>query len=311
MEGIRLIFLGTGAAWGLPELACTCSICKNMRVKGEKRTRPALLLQGESNLLIDCGPDIRLQLVTHNIKKIDGVLISHEHGDHYLGLDELFVYKRISPRNTFNPIPLFLTEISWEVIKKRFGYLAEMGVVSPRFVSPGKWYTLGEFQFFPFKTEHGSFAKGSVGFLVKYRNKIGSYGKIVYTSDFMDIPFIPPEILQPDYLIIQSFWLNEPQENRPHHMSFQRAMDYIKKISPHQNTFVVHMGDADMVEGDPANIMTKKYVPKDPLKPPNDSIPYPVPLCHEQWQKLVEKIMGDRNLPFNVTVAHDNMIVEI
>ncbi len=310
-QKIRLIFLGTGAAWGLPELACTCSICRNMRQKGQSRTRPALLLQGKSTLLIDCGPDIRRQLDTHGIKRIDGVLISHEHGDHYLGLDELFAYKRISPRGAFNPIPLMVTETSWKVIRQRFGYLEAMGVIKPHLISPQDWYLMGEFMIFPFDTEHGDFAKGSVGFLIKYRTSKGHDGKIVYTSDFMDIPLMPREILEPDYLIIQSFWLNEPLENRPHHMSFQRALDYIQRFSPSKNTFLVHMGDADMVEGDPANVMTKKYIPKDPLKNPVNNTPYPVPLDHDQWQELVDRILKDHGIDHRVTVAYDNLILEL
>ena len=32
-----ITFLGTGGAWGVPELNCDCLICREMRRKGEKR----------------------------------------------------------------------------------------------------------------------------------------------------------------------------------------------------------------------------------------------------------------------------------
>ena len=107
---MNLIFLGTGGAWGLPELNCNCRVCCEMRLKGERRRRTSLLLSGETNLLIDCGPDIASQLSEHQIESLDAVLITHEHGDHYMGLDELFSYKRTCPRGTFNPIPVYITK---------------------------------------------------------------------------------------------------------------------------------------------------------------------------------------------------------
>ena len=87
---MKLTFLGTGGTWGLPELNCDCMICRDMRQKQEKRERTALLFSGRSNLLIDCGPDIAAQLSRHAVRRLDGVLITHEHGDHYIGLTSSF-----------------------------------------------------------------------------------------------------------------------------------------------------------------------------------------------------------------------------
>jgi phosphoribosyl 1,2-cyclic phosphate phosphodiesterase len=307
MTTMNITFLGTGAAWGLPELNCHCLICGEMLRKGEKRQRPSLLLSGETRLLIDCGPDIRSQLSKNKVGRIDGILISHEHGDHYMGLDELFAYKRSVARKAYSPIPVYLTAKSWEVIGPRFGYLEEMEVIKTHKIGPGKWFSHGGFEVFPFKTYHGSFAKGSVGFIIKFMNQTGEEVRLAYTSDFSELPEVPFELLRPDYLVIQSFWLNEPVKNRPHHMSFQRAIHYIDRLQPKRETFLVHMGDTDMVAGDPANNMAKKYEPKDPLRPPSGGAPYPVPLNQAQWQKTVNQIMSERGLPYKVTVAYDDL----
>ena len=311
MTHMDITFLGTGAAWGVPEIDCDCRICREMRRKGERRERTALLLSDKTNLLIDCGPDIHSQLSRHEVGRIDGVLISHEHGDHFIGLDELFAYKRNSPRNTSEPIPVYLTAESWDVIGPRFAYLEQMEVIQAREIGPGKWFKLEEFDVFPFRTEHGSFAKGSVGFVLKFRDQSGREIRLVYTSDFMDIPEIHPELIHPDYLVIQSFWLNEPIHNGPHHMSFQRAIPFIERLGPKKETFLVHMGDSDMVAGDPVNINTKKCAPKDPLRPPSGGDPYPIPLNQADWQQIVGTIISDRGLPYKVTVAHDNLCIQL
>jgi len=308
---MEITFLGTGSAWGLPELNCNCLVCREMRRGGEKRKRTALLLSSETTLLMDCGPDVRSQLLRNHVDRIDAVLITHEHGDHYLGLDELLAYQRNCPRGTFHPVPVYLTALSWEVIGPRFAYLEEMKVIQVRPISPGEWFKEGAFEVFPFTTEHGSFAKGSVGFVLRAENRRHEAVQMVYTSDFTDIPVIPREVMEPDYLVIQSFWFNEPARNRPNHMSFQRALHFIEALRPKRETFLVHMGDADMIPGDPCNDLAKKKEPKDPLRPPFGGEPYPVPLNQMQWQETVERIMRDRGLPYRVTVAYDDLRVTI
>jgi phosphoribosyl 1,2-cyclic phosphate phosphodiesterase len=306
-----LVFLGTGGAWGIPELNCQCIICQELRRIGERRERTSLLLSNDTTLLIDCSPDAKAQLDRNKVDNINAVLISHEHGDHYMGLDELFAYKRNAPRADFRPIPVFLTARSLNVINTRFGYMEEMGVLKWCRIASGKWFKQGEFEVFPFKTEHGSFAMGSVGFVIAFNNQAGTRVRLAYTSDFMDLPEIPSELSEPDYLVIQSFWLNEPCENRPHHMSFQRALDFIARLKPKKDTFLVHIGDADMVAGDPANITAKKYEPKEPLRSPSGGEPYPIPLNQTQWQKTVEEIISERDLPYKVIVAHDDLRIRI
>ena len=43
----------------------------------------------EKNIIFDCGPDFRQQLLTHNINKVDSILFTHEHADHTAGLDDV------------------------------------------------------------------------------------------------------------------------------------------------------------------------------------------------------------------------------
>ena len=308
---MKLIFLGTGAAWGLPELNCDCKVCLEMRNKEEKRTRPAFLLTGKGNILIDCGPDIASQLTTHGVDGLDAVLITHEHGDHYMGLDELFAYKRAATRGAFQPIPVYLTKKSWEVVGVRFGYLVDMGVIEIYEVEPNQTFTLKGFEFTPFKTNHGSFATGSVGYIIKTGERHGNETRLVYTSDFWDLPESPQDLFYPDYLIIQSFWLHEPARNTPQHMSFQRALKFLRHWQPVKETFLVHIGDGDIVQGDPANGMLKKNKPADPLRPPAGGDPYCPPLNQEQWQKVVDQIRSDFDLPHKIRVAYDDLVVEI
>jgi phosphoribosyl 1,2-cyclic phosphate phosphodiesterase len=306
---MKLTFLGTGASWGLPELNCECTICRNMRQRGERRLRTALLLEGRCSLLVDCGPDIAAQLSRHAVRRLDGLLITHEHGDHYIGLDELFSYKRTAPEGAFTPIPAYMTRETRETVCARFGYLEQMEVIQFHELVPKTFSSVAGFEVWPFKTEHGTFARGSVGYLIK--NTEGTPFRMVYTSDFMRLPEIHEEILQPDILVLQCWRLNEPAKNTPQLMTFQRAMEFLSILRPTGETFLVHMGDGDPVPGDPANGMLKKREPADPLKPPGSSLPYPIPKNQDEWQAVVDRILSDYKLPFKCTVAHDGLTVTL
>ena len=52
--------------------------------------RPSLLLRGPGgNVLVDCTPEMRLQLLRANVMMIEGVIITHTHADHIMGMDDL------------------------------------------------------------------------------------------------------------------------------------------------------------------------------------------------------------------------------
>lgn len=86
---MRLRFLGTGTSAGVPVMGCPCEVCHSEDPK-DKRWRTAALLEvGSTRLLIDCGPDIRMQLMPLPFLPLDGVLLTHIHYDHVGGMDDL------------------------------------------------------------------------------------------------------------------------------------------------------------------------------------------------------------------------------
>ncbi|MDD4515559.1 MBL fold metallo-hydrolase [Massilibacteroides sp.] len=86
---MRITFLGTGTSTGVPEIGCQCVVCRS-KDRRDKRLRSSLFVEIEKkNLLIDCGPDFRCQMIRNDISHLDGVLITHEHYDHVGGLDDL------------------------------------------------------------------------------------------------------------------------------------------------------------------------------------------------------------------------------
>ena len=86
---MKITFLGTGAAEGIPCLGCVCPRCKRAREKKDfnLRSRASILLTSEEghNFLIDTPPEISSLLNRNNVLKLSAVFLSHEHFDHIDG----------------------------------------------------------------------------------------------------------------------------------------------------------------------------------------------------------------------------------
>ncbi|MCB2187999.1 MAG: MBL fold metallo-hydrolase [Deltaproteobacteria bacterium] len=308
---MELLFLGTGGAWGLPEHACPCATCRHLREIGEHRTRTSLLLEGPARVLIDPGPDIRAQLMREQVPRPDVVLITHEHGDHYGGLDDLLCYRRNAPPEAWVPLPVYATEQTWGEVEQRFGYLLG-SLLEKRLAVPGQ--DLGGLPFGPdlacrpVKTFHGPMPAGAVGYVFTWPDQ-GRLRRLGYTSDLL-YPEEADGFAGLDFLVCQCHFLNEPAHNRANHLSLQRALPLLSAWRP-AATALTHLSCQDFIPGDePANDMLKKFRPLDPLIDPQGQ-PYPIPQDQAAWQATAEKVFRDHGLAGPVTVARDGLRMRI
>lgn len=85
-------FLGTGTSSGVPQIGCNCAVCSSKNPKDKRLRASALVAVNGINLLIDCGPDFREQILRASSKNIDALLVTHSHYDHVGGVDDLRPY---------------------------------------------------------------------------------------------------------------------------------------------------------------------------------------------------------------------------
>ena len=112
----QFLFLGTSASAGVPVIGCKCPTCTSPSSYNQ-RLRPSGLVQVKGvSLLIDVGPDYRLQALKHRIDTLDGLILTHTHYDHIAGIDELRVYYLQSRKD----LPCLLSKESLEDLKKRY-----------------------------------------------------------------------------------------------------------------------------------------------------------------------------------------------
>ena len=75
---MKITFLGTGTSTGIPVLGCGCEVCRSTDTRDHRlRTSALITTDTHRHILIDAGPDLRTQLLTHHNAPIDGVLVTH------------------------------------------------------------------------------------------------------------------------------------------------------------------------------------------------------------------------------------------
>ncbi len=86
---MELLFLGTGTSTGVPQIGCKCRVCISPDARDNRLRASVLITDGNTRILIDCGPDLRQQLINNKIDYLSGILLTHEHYDHVGGLDDV------------------------------------------------------------------------------------------------------------------------------------------------------------------------------------------------------------------------------
>lgn len=116
---MRLVFLGTGTSYGVPQIGCGCRTCTSADPR-DRRTRSAVLVESAGRrLLIDTPPELRLQLVAAGVAALDAVLFTHAHADHVHGIDDL---RAISMRQRA-PLDVYGSPATLAELQRRFGYV--------------------------------------------------------------------------------------------------------------------------------------------------------------------------------------------
>ena len=113
---MKVKLLGTGTSTGVPELGCFCEVCTSTDARDRRLRSSALVTVGDKRILIDCGPDFRIQMLNEPFGRIDAVLLTHHHYDHIVGLDDLRPFCRMCD------IPIFANDATIEQVRNFFPY---------------------------------------------------------------------------------------------------------------------------------------------------------------------------------------------
>ena len=224
---MKLRFLGTGTSNGVPVLGCHCAVCTSTDSKDKRYRTSALLETDTTRVLIDCGPDVRMQLMPLPFKRIDAVLLTHIHYDHVAGIDDL------RPYCTFGDIEIFANEDTVRGLKQTMPYCFTDTLYPgvPRLnlhtIEPQQIFTVKDVQVLPFKVFHGKLP------ILAYR-----FGTLAYITDMKHIDEANLQTLNG----VETLVINGLRWEKEHHshILINEAIAFSQQIGA-KKTYLVHV----------------------------------------------------------------------
>lgn len=247
-DSLTLTLMGTGSSGGVPRVGRVWGNCDPAEPRNRRR-RCSLLVertQAQNNedpikttVVVDTGADFREQLLSADVRSIEGVVLTHSHADHIFGLDDL----RQMAINLRRPIDVWLDQPTRAQVMAAFGYCFHQaqGSSYPSFCTEK---TLAPHQ--PFNVE-GPGGAITINTLIAEHGDINALGvrvnNAVYLPDMKRIS--NPESLQMladvDVLIVDAL----RYKLHPSHMNLEECLAFIETVKPARAILTNMHGDID------------------------------------------------------------------
>jgi phosphoribosyl 1,2-cyclic phosphate phosphodiesterase len=251
---MRVRFLGTSTSYGVPVVGCRCETCTSTNPRN-KRTRASVYVETDEgvHLLIDSGPEIRLQALREGVTHVDAVLYTHFHADHTAGVDDLKAFNAALG----GMLPCFGDAPTGASLRERFGY-AFAGTPWIGLIPHIGFTNVDREPFFVGKTciqpipmRHGSIR--ATGYRI---------GAFAYLTDTSGVPPASRDLLRGSTVVVVDSLRWEPH---PTHLSVPESLELIADIAPSRG-FLTHVSHALEHEATNARIAPNAEVAYDGLE---------------------------------------------
>lgn len=225
---LEFTILGSGSSGGVPRADGEWGVCDPANPKNF-RTRCSMLVRrlgegAQTTVLVDASPELRLQTAKAGVKRVDAVVLTHDHADQVHGLDDVRAfYLRQQAK-----IPCWMDAATDRTMMRRFGYIFEgeggyPAICERQAIPPHgeAWQVDGPSGAIPIRTfdqDHGGIR--SVG----YR-----FGGVAYSSDVVGLDDGAFEALAG-----LDVWIVDALRRRPHptHAHLDLALEWIERVRP-------------------------------------------------------------------------------
>lgn len=224
----KLLFLGTGTSAGVPMIGCDCPVCRSVDPRNRRDRASVYLSVGDLRVLVDTSPDIRMQAIRNDIRRVDTILITHAHVDHLFGLDEV---RRFNTIQGDEPIPIYAGAPTLDDIRRIFDYIfhpAMSGTYRPKLLlretQPSFVLAKGTAELIvrPFPVRHGK--TFTQGYRFEHDGRALAYMPDCHELGREDEPLLHGL----DVLVLDSL------RHRPHptHLSIDQSLAIIDRFQP-------------------------------------------------------------------------------
>ncbi len=227
IEIMEITFLGTGTSQGIPVIGSDHPVCLSDDPR-DKRLRVSVLISwGQYCYVIDCGPDFRQQMLSNNVSRIDGIVFTHEHADHTMGMDDIrpFFFRQ-------GDIPVYAHKRVLESLSARFEYIFSSENKYPGAPSvieheiSNTPFLLGDLDIIPINTFHNRLQV--FGFRFK---------DFVYMTDVKTVEEKEKKKLRGVKVLVVNALRIEPHHS---HFNLEEALKFIEEIKP-EKAYLTHI----------------------------------------------------------------------
>jgi phosphoribosyl 1,2-cyclic phosphate phosphodiesterase len=232
-DELEIVILGCGSSGGVPRADGNFGVCdpedpRNWRTRCSMLVRrprgPGAGEGAETTAIVDASPEFRQQTAAARVRRLDAVLMTHDHADQSHGIDDI----RAFALNQRARIPCWMDGATRATMLRRFGYIFEAEGLYPAIAdlkdipAHGQpWQVDGPSGPIPvttFDQDHGGIR--SVG----YR-----FAGVAYSSDVVDLPEEAFEALQD-----LDLWIVDALRYTPHptHAHVDKALAWIERVKP-------------------------------------------------------------------------------
>lgn len=225
---LEVTVLGCGSSGGVPRADGDWGVCDPSEPKN-RRLRCSLLVRRkgegpETTVIVDTSPDFREQAVAAKVKRLDGVLFSHDHADQTHGIDDVrafFIRQRAR-------IPAWMDAETRGSLTRKFDYIFESQGGYPAILEArdlpdhgDPWRIDGPSGPIPvtsFDMEHGAIR--CAGF---------RFGPVAYSPDVNGLDDAAYEALAG-----VDTWIVDALRHTPHptHAHLERTLGWIERVKP-------------------------------------------------------------------------------
>ncbi len=223
---MNITLLGTGTSQGVPVIGCKCPVCTSTDPRDQRLRTSALLSDGQTNVLIDSGPDFRQQMLRARVEKLDAIVMTHEHNDHVIGIDDVRPFNFSSGQ----PIKVYALPRVAHDLQYRFKYIFGEPIPGlPRIelieIDENSVLQIGTITLEAVGIMHGRLP------ILGYKS-----GHLAYITDMKRI--LPEEAAKLHgvrFLVVNALQLTE----HPTHMNLEEALAFVAQIQP-EKAWLIH-----------------------------------------------------------------------
>ncbi len=246
---MRFHFLGTGTSSGIPAIGCDCDVCTSDDPRDTRLRTAAAITFDDPNgaprtILLDAGPDLRLQALGAGLTRCDAVLFTHNHVDHTFGVDELRRFNVVMQA----PIDVYAETHTMDHLRRVYKHIFErdanvndsfVATLIPHTLDPDRPLDLFGLRFTPIRLLHGKLP--IVGYRIEPIDQtVGEtepWWPLAYCTDVSGIPTDSWALLDGvQTLVVDAL----RHRSHPTHFTVGQAISVAQRVGA-PSTWCIHM----------------------------------------------------------------------